>query len=92
LGDKEPRTPHEGEVFYKDDAGAICRRWNWREAERTKLTERTKNAVLVLEGLPPVTRADIETATKELAELVARHCGGECAHQVLDASSPAMEI
>ena len=39
LGDKEPRPPHIGEVIYKDNISAICRRWNWREADRTKFTE-----------------------------------------------------
>src|SRR3989338_4863454 len=63
LGDKEPRPPHEGEVIYKDSVSAICRRWNWREADRTKLTEETKNCILVVEGLPPATRAEVEAAT-----------------------------
>ena len=38
LGEKEARAPHAGEIFYKDENGAICRRWNWKEADRTKLT------------------------------------------------------
>src|SRR3989338_6666059 len=63
LGDKEPRPPHEGEVIYKESVRAICRRWNWREADRTKLTEETKNCILVVEGLPPATRAEVEAAT-----------------------------
>jgi DNA/RNA-binding domain of Phe-tRNA-synthetase-like protein len=28
LGEKEARAPHAGEIIYKDDLGAICRRWN----------------------------------------------------------------
>jgi DNA/RNA-binding domain of Phe-tRNA-synthetase-like protein len=27
-----------GEVIYADDLDVICRRWNWRESDRTKLT------------------------------------------------------
>lgn len=27
LGDQESRPPHEGEVIYKDNLSAICRRW-----------------------------------------------------------------
>lgn len=92
LGDKEPRAPHAGEVIYKDDVGALCRRWNWREAARTKLTESTKNAVLVIVGLPPVGRGEIEAAVKELKELVEQYCGGECAYAVLEKENPGMAI
>lgn len=92
LGDKEPRPPHLGEVIYKDDISAICRRWNWREAERTKFTEETKNCVLVIEGLPPVTKEEIETATKELKEIVEKYCGGTLAYSILDKDHSETEI
>ncbi len=86
LGEREARAPKVGEVIYADAVGAICRRWNWREADRTKLTARTKNAVLVVEALPPASRADVEAATDELAELVRVYCGGAVRTAVLDAS------
>lgn len=76
LGDHTEEAPPEGEVLYKDDVSALCRRWNWREAERTMLTEDTRNAILVLEGLPPVTRDEVEAAVKELQEFVQKYCGG----------------
>lgn len=77
LGDKEPRAPHAGEVIYKDDISAICRRWNWREADRTKLTDETKNCILVVEGLPPIDREKIEASTGELKDLIQEYCGGK---------------
>lgn len=92
LGDKEARPPHEGEVMYKDDISAICRRWNWREAERTKLMEHTKNAILVIEALPPVTKEEVESATKELKELIEKFCGGEIDYSVLEKENAKMEI
>ena len=92
LGEKEERSPRAGEVIYKDDIGAICRRWNWKEAERTKLTENTVNAVLVIEGLPPVDRNIIEQAIQELAGLVRQHCGGEVTTKILDASQRATTL
>ncbi|MBU1018963.1 MAG: phenylalanine--tRNA ligase beta subunit-related protein [Patescibacteria group bacterium] len=84
LGATENNPPEPGEVVYKDDNGVICRKFNWREADRTKLTEETKNAVLVLEGLPPVTREEIEQALQELKELVEKYCGGEVESIILD--------
>ena len=31
--------PDPGEVVWCDDAGVTCRRWNWRQARRTQLTD-----------------------------------------------------
>ena len=53
-------------MIYKDDLGTLCRRWNWKEAERTKLTAETRHAFLVIEGLPPVGRDLVERAAGEL--------------------------
>ena len=88
LGEPEPRAPKPGEVIYKDDHGAICRRWNWKEADRTKLTAATRNAVLVLEGLPPVGRELVERAAEELSEMIRHHCGGRVAKALVDRSCP----
>jgi len=92
LGEKEPRPPHEGEVIYKDEISAICRRWNWREADRTKLTEETKNCILVIEGLPPITKEEVENAAKELSELVQKSCGGNVTYVLLDENKSEIEF
>lgn len=92
LGDKELRPPHPGEVIYKDDVSAVCRRWNWREADRTKLTEETKNCIIVVEGLPPVTKEEVEAATNELKELVQKYCGGQLTHAVLNKENPELTL
>jgi DNA/RNA-binding domain of Phe-tRNA-synthetase-like protein len=92
LGEPEPRPPKPGEVIYKDDLGAICRRWNWKEAERTKLTAATRNAVLVLEGLPPVGRDLVARAAEELADVVRTHCGGRVATAMVDRGRPGIAL
>jgi DNA/RNA-binding domain of Phe-tRNA-synthetase-like protein len=92
LGDTEARAPHEGEVIYKDDESTICRRWNWREAERTKLTEKTKNCLLVIEGLSPVTKKEIEDATGELKDLIKKHCGGSLKSDILNKDNLELSI
>jgi len=38
-------TPKPGEVVWRDDRGVTCRRWNWRQCARTRLTPHTTNAV-----------------------------------------------
>lgn len=92
LGDHPVEPPITGEVFYKDDISALCRRWNWREAERTMLTADTKNAILVLEGLPPVAREEVEAAVNELTQLVHTYCGGMSRFRILTLNSAELTL
>lgn len=92
LGEKEARPPYPKEVIYKDNKGTICRRWNWKEVDRTKLTEETKNCFIVIEGLPPVNRDIIGKAIEELAELVKKHCSGEVITTILDKTNPQVQL
>ena len=92
LGETENSPPYEGEIIYKDEAGAICRCWNWREALRTILTENTKNAFLCIE-LVDETRSDVlEAAVSELAQMVKESLGGEVELKLLDKNDPEMII
>ncbi|SRR6266498_1060876 len=92
LGEKEARAPRAGEIIYKDEVGAICRRWNWKEADRTKLTQATRNAFLVIETLPPVHRDMVETAIRELADLVNQYCGGTISTAFLDKNNREVKL
>ena len=84
LGEPEARPPRPGEVIYADRLGALCRRWNWKEADRTRLTAATTRGFLVIEALPPAGRAELDAALADLAELVIEHCGGTVRTGVLD--------
>jgi DNA/RNA-binding domain of Phe-tRNA-synthetase-like protein len=45
-------SPEHGEVVWRDDVGVTCRRWNWRQGVRTRLTANAKQMWFVLESLP----------------------------------------
>ncbi len=92
LGDDTEEAPYPGEVIYKDNLGAICRRWNWREVDRTKLTKDTKNAIVVLEALPPVSREELEKAIKELTVLIEKFTGAKTTFSILIKSKPSIEL
>ncbi|HEX3557347.1 MAG TPA: phenylalanine--tRNA ligase beta subunit-related protein [Thermoanaerobaculia bacterium] len=92
LGEPEARPPYPGEVIYKDDAGVLCRRWNWKEADRTKLTPQTRRAILVLEGLPPVGVEQIVEATGTLAALLSVYCHPRIFTAVIDRGRPEMPL
>jgi len=84
LGEEENSPPYEGEIVYKDEAGAVCRCWNWREALRTILTEKTKNAFLCIELVDGSRLNEMEAALNDLAGLISVNLGGEVKIQILD--------
>ncbi|MFG3440328.1 B3/4 domain-containing protein [Nonomuraea sp. NPDC047897] len=69
-------TPEPGEVIWRDDAGVTCRRWNWRQGVRTRITEETVNALFILERLEPMTMEELKTAGEELADLLSELAPG----------------
>ncbi|MEK6887978.1 MAG: phenylalanine--tRNA ligase beta subunit-related protein [Candidatus Aenigmatarchaeota archaeon] len=71
LGSDKEDNPYKGEVIYCDDnKNTLCRRWNWRESDKTKMTESTKNAIIVIEGF----NSNVELALKELSDLIKKFC------------------
>ncbi|GAA1888589.1 B3/B4 domain-containing protein [Streptantibioticus ferralitis] len=71
-GEPAIEQPEPGEVVWRDDAGVTCRRWNWRQGVRTRLTEESGSAVFLLERLDPMPLAELTAAANELADLVER--------------------
>ncbi|MHC0434255.1 B3/B4 domain-containing protein [Streptomyces sp. O3] len=76
AGERVVEHPDAGEVVWCDGAGVTCRRWNWRQGPRTRLTEDTVRAVFLLESLAPMPAANLERAGAELADLLAKFSPG----------------
>jgi len=53
VADGEPVVQHAdaGEVVWRDDTGVTCRRWNWRQGTRTRLSSATTRALFIIDGL-----------------------------------------
>ncbi|MEU0304524.1 phenylalanine--tRNA ligase beta subunit-related protein [Streptomyces sp. NPDC006175] len=67
-GEEVMEHPEPGEVVWRDDESVTCRRWNWRQGARTRLTEESVDAVFLLESLAPMTAPELGAAAAELAE------------------------
>ncbi|MBX9075077.1 B3/4 domain-containing protein [Streptococcus anginosus] len=85
-----PALPEE--IIYYDDEGAVCRCFNWREAQRTMLTEDTTDAVLVIEAINEDQAKHAQAAMQELQSLVEDYFGvkGEITHLTID--NPSVDI
>jgi hypothetical protein len=69
--DEASDNPDPGEVVWCDDAGVTCRRWNWRQGQRTQLREDTTTALFILDALHPMTDEALDGAADDLAARLA---------------------
>ena len=87
----EPTLP--GELCYRDDAGAVCRCWNWRDGQRTALTDDSESAFLIIECVDPSRIDDLRAALDEFSQLIERYLGASIeAHAIVDRSNPEVVI
>ena len=68
--------PEPGEVVWRDDAGVTCRRWNWRQCTRTRITTATTSAVFILDALDPMTDDAVAAAADALTGALLALCPG----------------
>jgi len=92
IGDTEPSPTLKGELCYKDDVGAVCRCFNWRDGERTMITDKTKNAFIVIELLAPDREEDLRNALKVLEEKCKKYLGGDIKTAVLTIDNAVLEL
>ena len=91
LNSDELKNPKEGEVVYSDDKEILCRRWNWRECNKSKMQETTKTVSLVVEGLV-LSKEEINTIINELQGLVVKYLGGETKTFILNKENKEVEL
>ena len=78
--------PDPGEVVWCDEAGATCRRWNWRQGRRTQLSSDTTTALFILDALEPLTDEALDAAAEDLATHLSRLAPSlEVAHRLVAA-------
>jgi DNA/RNA-binding domain of Phe-tRNA-synthetase-like protein len=61
-------SPEVGEVVWRDDIGVTCRRWNWRQGVRTRLSSDAKLMWFILESLPAMPLDALHEAGDQLTQ------------------------
>ncbi len=95
FGPEAVEHPEPGEVIYVNrlTGKILCRRWNWRNADFSKINPETKNIAVNVDGMiPSIGRGEIEAAAEELRSLLLKGCGGEITVHYLDARNPVREL
>lgn len=93
IGSDKPEPPLAGEIAYYDEAGVICRCWNWRDGKRTEVTDETTTEFMAMECIEPERYSQLEEAIDELEDLLRRYVGAETMYKaILDKEHSEMNI
>ena len=69
-GQPTTTTAAAGEIVWRDDAGVTCRRWNWRQCVRTRLTDATTDALFIVDGLGAEAEERAHAAAEHLVAML----------------------
>jgi DNA/RNA-binding domain of Phe-tRNA-synthetase-like protein len=56
------------------------------------MTEETKDVILVVEALPPVTKEELDEVEEDLSRFITKYCGGEIRTAILDDGKREIEV
>ena len=76
IGMKKPLILKEGEIVVSDEEKLIAV-YPYRDADNTKVTEKTENVSIVVCGVPGIHEKTLENASRITLEYINRFCDGE---------------
>ena len=93
IGSDKMEPPLVGEIAYYDEAGVICRCWNWRDGKRTEVSEETTREFIAMECVEPERREELQAALDELSQLLSQYVGAEIITKtIVDREHPEITI
>ncbi len=93
IGGQNPETTRPGEIVYSDDKIILTRNWNYRDSDHTKITEYSKNIILISEAaLSNISPGDLTHTIQGLVEYESRFCRGEYDTYFLDRKNPVVNL
>ncbi len=92
MGGGERVTVPKGELVYRDDQEVLTRNWVWRQCEKDKATEKTRNIFIPIDVLGEVGSGLADEIVRELSELIPKHLGGTIFSAILNRGNPFVEF
>jgi len=92
FGSDTIEHPTPSEIIFVEGNTVLTRRWTWRQAKHTLVVPETISVEINVDGLPPITRQDIERICVEIAALVQEYCGGQAAYDILSKDNPSIQL
>lgn len=63
-------SPEPGEPVWVDNAGVTCRRWNWRQTNRTAIDHHTTRVGFIIDSLDAPAHIGAANAARQLSDLL----------------------
>lgn len=76
IGMEKPLILKGGEIVVSDEEKLVAI-YPYRDADNTKVTEKTENVTIVVCGVPGIPKRELENASQVAVEYINRFCGGE---------------
>ncbi len=92
MGGGDTSVVPKGEVVYCDDREVLTRNWVWRQCEKDKATEKTKNIFIPIDVLGEVGRERADEIILELSRLIPDYLGGTVVSSILSRANPSVEF
>ncbi len=92
FGSEQMEHPNPGEIVFTEENVVLTRRWSWRQSIHTLTLPETTAIEFNVDGLAPVTKADIETICQEVMQLIQEHCGGQMRCELLTKDHSTISI
>ncbi|MCF8128467.1 MAG: hypothetical protein K9N10_08130 [Deltaproteobacteria bacterium] len=82
--------PDPGEIIYVvvETGEVMCRRWNWRNGFKTRITEETESMVMNIDGLGEESEKRAISVRDRVARMLEEFCGAEVETALLSPSKP----
>jgi DNA/RNA-binding domain of Phe-tRNA-synthetase-like protein len=92
MGGRETMTVPKGELVYRDDREVLTRNWVWRQCEKDKATEKTKNIFIPIDVLGEVGHERADEIIQELSNLFPKYLGGTLFSAILNNETLSVEF
>jgi len=91
IGAQKSKSPKKGELVWGDDYDLSTRALNWRQCDRTKLTEKSQNGYFIMDGFAEVNEDIIKKAADNFIKTATKLTGGKATVLWLDKNHPEVE-
>lgn len=92
MGGGETVTVPKGELVYRDDREVLTRNWVWRQCEKDKATEKTRNIFIPIDVLGEIGEPTAHEIIHELSVKVPKLLGGKFLSAILNRGNPSIEF
>jgi DNA/RNA-binding domain of Phe-tRNA-synthetase-like protein len=92
FGSEAVEHPNPGEIVFVEGDTVLTRRWTWRQAKHTLVVPETNYVEVNVDGLSPVTLAQVDEICQDVLRQVQKYCGGMARYEIISEQNPMISL